>query len=126
MLSLTNKYLASVFLVSLLAPIPLITLSYFIIYLVGSAYPLFLSSGSPHTYRIAHRPFPFHFIFLPHSLSLVVSRKSLSLISFFSIVILHLSVLSSDLPLSHTYSMPMTQLYISFIPKKNSLTISDL
>ena len=111
MLSLTSKYLAFAFLISVLPLIHLIMRSYFIISLVGLAYLLFLTSGSPHTCRLTHLPLPFHLIFLPHLLSLLVSRKALSLVPFFSIFILHLSVLSSSVPSSHTYSKPMTQTF---------------
>ena len=123
-LSDINKYLAFVFLISLFPLIPLITLFYFNVSLVGSAYLLFLSSGSPHTCRLAHLPLPLHLIFLPHPLSLVVSCKALSMVPFFSIFIQHLSVLSSALPPSHTYSMLMT--YNFLYPSSQKLLASHL
>ena len=77
MLSLTNMYPAFVFSISLLPLVPLITPSYFIVFLVGSAYPL-LSNGSTHT-CLTHMSLPFH-LFLPHPLSFVVCCKALSFV----------------------------------------------
>ena len=126
MLSLTNKCHAFIFLISLLPLIPLITLSYSIISLVGSAYLLFLSSSSPHTYHLANRPLPFHLICLPHPLSSVMSHKALSTDPFFSIYTTPFTSLISSSANSHQLYANDTQLFIYFLPKNCSLPISDL
>ena len=116
MLSLTNKYLAFVSSISLLPLIPLINLSYIIVFRVGLACLLFLFSGSPHTYRLAHPPFVFHLIYLPHLLSRVVSCKVRYLAPFSQIFTPPLSVLSLVRPLYQIHFTPMIHnfSYISF------------
>ena len=126
MLYLINKYPAFVFLISLLLFISLITLSYITIFLVGSAYPLLLANGSPHT-CLTQLSLPFHLIFLPHLISLVTFRKALSLVLFFSIFTLYLfSYQISSSTISHLLYADDTQLFISFILKHFLLAVSDL
>ena len=124
MVSLTNKYPAFVFLISVLPLIPFITLSHFAVVLTGSTYPLIIYSGSLYTCRIAHLPFPFNLILLPHQLSLVATRKSLSLVPSFQFLHNN-SQLSNQLFHHLILYADDTQLFISFIPN-TSQAISDL
>ena len=120
-LSLTNIYHVFVFLISLLPLTQLITLCYVIVSLVGSAYLLFLSSGSPHTCRLALLPLQFNLIFLPHPLSLLVFHKAQFSVPLFSMFTLHLSV--------HHLTPTLCQQHATFYilhPKNFSLAISDL
>ena len=127
MVSLTNKYRTFVSLIPLLHLLSLITLSCFNTFLVGSAYPLFLSSGSSHTCRFAHLPLPFHLIFF----SLIPSHlwRSARLCPWsypFNLYTKLLSSLISSSNGSHLLYADDTQLFISFTPKNFSLAISDL
>ena len=76
MLSLINKYSAFVHLIYLLHLIPSITLAYLTIFLVCSAYSLFLSSALPHTCRLAHMMLPLNLICLPFPFHLWRSARS--------------------------------------------------
>ena len=99
MLPLRNKCLTIVSSTSLLPLIPLITLSYFAVFLVCSAYFFFLSNGSHYIYRLAHPPMLFH-------LSRVVCRKFRFSDPFSPIFTPPLSVLSLVFPLYRIYFTP--------------------
>ena len=100
-LKTTNKYLAFVLLISQLPSIPWIILSYFTIFLLGSAYLLFLLIGLHHTCRLAHLLLPFQLISLSLIPSFIVFHKALLLVPFLSISTQLRSVMSSSFPPSH-------------------------
>ena len=119
-LSVINKNIAFVLLISLPPSTPLIALSYFTIFLVGIAFILLLSSCSPHTSGLAHLLLPF-----TSYLSLFSSSFWFGLWCHFSIFTL-LSVLSSTRSHFHTYYMPTTRNFISLSPEFLLCAISDL
>ena len=102
-----NKYLASVFLIYLLPLILSTTPSYFIVFLPGSAFPLFHCNSSLHISHPAYLPKRSLHTLLLHSLLPAEFPKAPFSAQFFSICIPLLSALSSVLRLSLTSYMLM-------------------
>ena len=122
--SLTNKYIAFVFLIFLLPSIPLITI---ILYRLSMWFhKSFLSLQwftSYLSFRSSAVAIQTH-LSLPHFITPVASHKALFSSQFFSISTLPLAILSSVLPLYHTDYARDTN-FISFNQKKTLSAISD-
>ena len=126
MLPLTAKCSALVFWISLLPLIPLVTSSYFIVFLVSFAYALFLSSGSTHSVvlHICRCHYTSSFFLIP-SHSWCPTRLFLDPI-LFNLYNTPLSYQISSSTISHLLYADDTQLSISFHPKNFLLAILAL